>query len=183
MTSHILLRNSQIGTLQTKVEQVGSTLSQAELALVKKKINQHIDTPFVSALELRIIDELGSPQGIRPRKENVWNPYIKTVRSAIEKLPATEQAIGRAILRRIEEQCGHLSKVVIDVPAIKHQMPDYGGYHQMTDQQRRRYDDEITKRDSEIDKRYKALDQKIKSARDEVERCFMGAASSAQAQN
>jgi hypothetical protein len=91
--------------------------------------------------------------------------------------------MGREILRKIEEQCGHLGKVVIDVPAIKHQMPDYAGYSQMTDQQRKKYDDDVAKRDSEIDKRYKALDQKIKSTTDELEKCFTGAANSTQARN
>jgi hypothetical protein len=71
--SELTLRNSQIGNLQTKVDQVGSTLSQTELALVREKINQHISMTIISTLALRIIGELGSPQGIRPRKENVWD--------------------------------------------------------------------------------------------------------------
>ncbi len=128
--SELALRNSKIASLEAQEQQLRLLISKREIelgtieqrlatALVKEKISTRIAGTMVVTWPLRLVDEFYSPQGTRPRKEHLWIAYLNFIRRVIEELPSNEQALGQEVLRKLNEQCAHLSNIVIDVPSSK----------------------------------------------------------------
>src|SRR5262245_9480065 len=155
--SELASRNSKIAALEAREQQLHLLISRREIelgaieqrlatALVKEKISTRIAGTMVVTWPLRLVDEFYS-QGIRPRKEQLWIAYLNFIRTVIEELPSNEQALGQEVLLKLNEQCSHLSKVVIDVPSIK-----------------------LAEGDAK--QRFDALQKKVSDAQSEIKQCL-----------
>lgn len=58
-------------------------------------------------------------KGVPAQTVKPWQSYLKTLQSNMSELPEADRAMGNSVLEKFTQQCGHLSSVVIQVPAMR----------------------------------------------------------------
>jgi hypothetical protein len=121
--------NSEQESLSQKVKDLGSTLSKTEFSLVKEKIGAKLHSTVGPTLAFDLPRELDKPDGVRARSERPWDGHLSYIQEIAEDLPERDRLLGRKVVANFIRQCDPLSKIVIQIPALR--IPkdaDYSSY-------------------------------------------------------
>lgn len=144
-----------------QVQELGAQLVGTTFSLVREKILVSKATLLseLDAVGLKIqgdwYDKGVPAQTVRP-----WQSYLKTLQSKMSELPEADRAMGNSVLEKFTQQCGHLSSVVIQVPAMR----------VTSSESLSAYDYNIDKHPVAV--RAKAIANQIRKAQDDMQACF-----------
>jgi septal ring factor EnvC (AmiA/AmiB activator) len=82
---------SERNRLVTRVDEIGSNLSQTEFSLVKERIRAELSGKIVSTIPFHVGHNLA--QGARLKKPEVWTDYLDFIRSTANKLPEKDRTL------------------------------------------------------------------------------------------
>jgi len=160
--------------LTARVAEAATDLLRSQFSMVREKLVGKLTSTLVVTWPLRLSDELYSAQGIRPRKATLWGDYLQFLRDEADKLASTEKELGKIVIEKFVNHCGHLSNVSIDIPALKapNVEVDYRAYAALSDDERKSYDAEIARKRREVSQKFDALNIQIQKRDQEIESCL-----------
>jgi hypothetical protein len=122
--------NSERQSLTQRMKDLGSTLSKTEFSLVKEKIGAKLTSTLGPMLTWDIKREFDKPEGVRARSERPWDGQLSYIKEIADELSEPDRALGRNVIANFVQQCDRLSKVVIQVPALRiAKDADYSAYN------------------------------------------------------
>jgi hypothetical protein len=121
--------NAEQEAVSQKVKDLGSTLSTTEFSLVKEKIGAKLSSTIVSPIRFTLPEELDRPEGVRARSERPWDSHLPFIQRTAEELAERDRPLGRKVVANFVQQCDRFSKIVIQIPGLRHPKDeDYSPY-------------------------------------------------------